>query len=126
MKTTCICDGVKIYSDDDLIINIKRSNDKPGCSIEINAAGTLKKKERTYKIGDRFRDMRDDDIYMIIKCGTDEVNIVKLENPSGKRAGVAETRLWDGIKIKDKYNITKEELIEGWRWFFDDYELIED
>ncbi|MCK5601636.1 hypothetical protein KAR91_07205 [Candidatus Pacearchaeota archaeon] len=91
----------------------------------------LKEEERTYKIGDKFKVKEGwnetGDVCMIIEYGTDKVNLLKLERPSGVGEGVGETLLYTGIKIEDKQNITKEELEERWGdGFFGYYELIED
>lgn len=87
-------------------------------------------KERTYKIGDRFRATKGwcfaGDVYMLIEYGSDEVNFVKLEKQSGRGVGVGGTCSWKGFKVKDKYNITKKEIDERWDVLFTDFELIED
>ena len=101
---------------------------------EITVDGkTYVLKERTYKIGDRFKVKEGwgdaGDVWMLIERGTDKVNFVKLENPSGSSLGVGKICSYEGFKVKDKHNITKEDLEERWRGgykFFDFYELIED
>ncbi|MCK5601638.1 hypothetical protein KAR91_07215 [Candidatus Pacearchaeota archaeon] len=87
----------------------------------------LKDEEKTYKIGDKFRVKDDTDVVMLTEYGTDEINFVKLKRQSCFGVGVGETCFADGFKIKNKHNITKEDLEELWGdRFFDDFELIED
>ena len=84
-------------------------------------------KERTYKIGDKFKGWGCAyDVIMLIEHGTDKINFVRLEKPSGLGIGAGETYLYDGIKVKDKHKITQEELGSWWGGFFECYELIED
>ena len=85
----------------------------------------LKDEEKTYKIGDRFTQKIYGDVYMLIEYGSDEVNLIKLENPSGSNLGVGRTILNCGFKVKNKCNITTEEIENRVSGFFDAFELIE-